>query len=76
MGRTNLKEALERKFAALSGELKDKRSRITVIEGLFEELPVLSARAERVKHLQGTLQRTTNSVNATLREGWRPGQRE
>ena len=51
MGRTNLKEALERKFAALAGELKDKQKRIDHIEGLFDELPVLSKRAERVKVL-------------------------
>lgn len=51
MGRTNLKEALERKFASLAGELVDKQSRIDHIEGLFQELPILSRRTERVKHL-------------------------
>lgn len=65
MGRTNLKEALQRKFASLAGELKDKQARIEHIEGLFEELPVLSRRAERVKHLMHCAEELLKEIDPT-----------
>lgn len=52
MGQTNLKQALERKYALLKGELGDKQKRVDEIETLFrDELPVLSARTQRVQRL-------------------------
>lgn len=52
MGATNLKSALERKYAMFKGELGDKRERIDYIEGLFrDELPTLSEREKRLNRL-------------------------
>lgn len=68
MGRTNLKDGLERKFASLAGELVDKRARIDHIEGLFQELPVLSRRAERVKHLLHCAEELLKEIDPT----WKP----
>lgn len=52
MGKSNLKEPLERKLSLLKGELGDKQKRAEQIETLFrEELPVLTARAKRVQRL-------------------------
>lgn len=52
MGTSNLKQALERKLSLLKGELFDKQKRVKHIETLFrDELPVVSARAQRVERL-------------------------
>ena len=52
MGQTNLKAALERKYALLKGELGDKQKRVEQIETLFrDELPILSDRTRRVGRL-------------------------
>lgn len=69
MGRTNLKEALERKFASLAGELVDKQARIDHIEGLFQELPLLSRRAERVKELLHCAEQLLKEVDPTWQRG-------
>lgn len=51
MGQTNLKHALERKYALLAGELKDKQGEVAKIQTLFEQLPTLSARTQRIERL-------------------------
>ncbi len=51
MGQTNLKYALERKYALLAGELKDKQGEVARIQTLFEQLPTLSGRAQRIERL-------------------------
>ncbi len=51
MGQTNLKHALERKYALLAGELKDKQGQVAKIQTLFEQLPTLSSRTQRIERL-------------------------
>ena len=51
MGQTNLKHALERKYALLAGELKDKQGEVVRIQTLFARVPALSGRAKRVERL-------------------------
>lgn len=51
MGQTNLKQALERKYALLAGELQDKQGEVAKIQTLFEQLPILSGRAQRLQRL-------------------------
>jgi hypothetical protein len=51
MGQTNLKHALERKYALLAGELKDKQGEVAKIQTLFEQLPTLSSRTQRIERL-------------------------
>lgn len=51
MGTTNLKKALEFKYASFAGELKDKAGEVARIQTLFEQLPALSARAQRLERL-------------------------
>ena len=45
MGTTNLKKALEFKYASMAVELKDKAGEVARIQTLFEKLPTLSSRA-------------------------------
>ena len=51
MGQTNLKHALERKYALLAGELQDKQGEVAKIQTLFEQLPMLNGRAQRLQRL-------------------------
>lgn len=51
MGQTNLKHALQRKYALMAGELKEKAGEVVRIQTLFEQLPALSGRAQRLERL-------------------------
>ena len=51
MGQTNLKHALQRKYALMAGELKEKAGEVVRIQTLFEQLPALSGRAQRQERL-------------------------
>lgn len=69
MGQTNLKYGLERKLALLKGELGDKVKRVEKIETLFrEELPVLSARAQRIGRLMECAEELLTEIDPT----WTP----
>lgn len=68
MGQTNLKQALERKYATMAGELKEKEREVARIQSLFEQLPTLSKRAERLKHLLGC----ANDLLQEIDPAWKP----
>lgn len=68
MGQTNLKQALERKFSLMAGEFKEKEREVARIQSLFEELPALSKRAERLRHLLSCAQELLTEIDPA----WKP----
>lgn len=51
MGSSNLRKSLETKMGLWAGELKQEEAQIAQIESLFESLPTLIARADRLKQV-------------------------
>lgn len=69
MGQTNLKHALERKYAMFKGELGDKQKRVDEIEMLFrEELPALSDRTKRLHRLMECAEELLHEIDPA----WKP----
>jgi hypothetical protein len=67
MSDTNLKAALERKYALFKGELGEKRQRIDYIESLFrEELPKLTAREQRLHRLIDCAEEILKEINPSF----------
>lgn len=68
MSQTNLKTPLEYKYALLAGELKEKESEVARIQTLYEQLPALSARAQRIVHLLECAEELLKEIDPT----WTP----
>lgn len=67
MGESNLRAALERKYALFKGELGEKRQRIEYIESLFrEELPRLTEREQRLHRLIECAEEILKEINPSF----------
>ena len=67
MSDTNLRAALERKYALFKGELGEKRQRIDYIESLFrEELPKLTEREQRLHRLIDCAEEILKEINPSF----------
>lgn len=67
MGESNLRAALERKYAMFKGELGDKRQRIEYIESLFhDELPKLTEREQRLNRLIDCAEELLKEINPSF----------
>ena len=65
MGQTNLKQALAYKYALLAGELKDKQGKVAQIQTLFDELPTLNARTQRLERLLECAEELLREIDPT-----------
>jgi hypothetical protein len=68
MSQTNLKTPLEYKYALLAGELKEREGEVARIQTLYEQLPALSARAQRIVHLLECAEELMKEIDPT----WTP----
>jgi len=67
MGESNLRAALERKYAMFKGELGDKRQRIEYIESLFHhELPQLTEREQKLNRLIDCAEELLKEINPSF----------
>jgi hypothetical protein len=64
MGQTKLKHALQRNYALMAGELREKTGEAVRIQTLFEQLPALSGRAQRLERLMECAEELLKEIDA------------